>query len=340
MRPIGSAEELERRRFRAVRLIQEGVPRKWIARVLGVPRGTLSRWCKLAEAGALQAKPQPGAPRRLTDQNYRELEELLAQGATAHGWPNNLWTAGRVGEVIERHFQVKYHPAHVSRILKNRLGWTCQRPVHQRWERDDAEIDKWVKGEFPRIVKEARERRASLVFVDETGFMLGPTVRRTYSPCGRTPVHRVSAPHARISVIGAIIVGLRRKTFSLAYDYLADNANFNGSSVVGFLRTLHTILSSPMTVIWDQIQIHSCDPVEQYLARTGDIIVEPFPPYAPELNPADGIWRYIKYNRLANYTPTALDELRSTMISELDRLRERPDLLRSFIDFTRLPLDL
>jgi hypothetical protein len=77
-----------------------------------------------------------------------------------------------VGQVIERHFRVKYHPGHVSRILKERLNWTCQRPVHQRWERDDAEIDRWVGEEFPRIIAEAWARGAYVVFIDETGFML------------------------------------------------------------------------------------------------------------------------------------------------------------------------
>jgi transposase len=131
-----------------------------------------------------------------------------------------------------------------------------------------------------------------------------------------------------------------RKIWPKAGRYLADNANFKGRSVAEFLRTLRATLSGPMTVIWDQIPIHSSDAVEQCLAGAPDIVVEPFPPYAPELNPADGIWRYIKYNRLANYTPIDLDGLRSTMISELDRLGGRPDLLRSFVDFARLPLGL
>src|SRR3954468_24357186 len=103
MRPRGYAEELDRRPFRAVELMDRGEPRKLIARILGVSPAALSRWRKLADAGELKAKPIPGAPRRLTDQDFRRLEGLLLQGATAHGWLNDLWTGARVGQVIEKH---------------------------------------------------------------------------------------------------------------------------------------------------------------------------------------------------------------------------------------------
>jgi transposase len=78
--------------------------------------------------------------------------------------------------------------------------------------------------------------------------------------------------------------------------------------------------------------------VEEYLDEERELILEPLPPYAPKLNPADGIWRYIKYNRLANHAPVALTELRETVTMELEHLNGRPDLLKSFVRFTRLPI--
>jgi transposase len=147
MRPVGSAEELERRRTRAVELLEEGVSRKLLARILGVSPASLSRWRRLAGAGALEAKPNVGPKQQLTDEDCEELEELLLEGATAHGWHNNLWTAARVGEVIFRHFGVKYHPAHVSRVLRNRLAWTSQKPACQRRDPDDTAIETWASCE-------------------------------------------------------------------------------------------------------------------------------------------------------------------------------------------------
>jgi transposase len=79
--------------------------------------------------------------------------------------------------------------------------------------------------------------------------------------------------------------------------------------------------------------------VDEYLAEEPELVLEPLPPYAPKLNPADGIWRYVKYHRLANYAPTELSALREAVTMELESLKERPDLLKSFVRFTKLPVN-
>ena len=124
-RPLGTAAELERRRRRAVSLVAQGESRATVARILGVHPKSLARWLRMArQPHGLDAKP-PGGPRPgLSDDQLRELESLLLQGAKAHGWRNELWTAARVARLIERHFGVSYHPEHVRKILKRRLGWT------------------------------------------------------------------------------------------------------------------------------------------------------------------------------------------------------------------------
>jgi transposase len=354
MRPEGDSQGLglsrpsprdwrEWRRLRAWDLKQRGWRQRDIAEALGVTDAAVSRWMASARRGgsaALLTSPSPGAPPRLTDQDYLKLEELLGQGATAHGWPNNLWTARRVAHVIQQRFGVRYHPGHVSRLLREQLDWTCQRPDHHHKDRDDAAIRRWVAESFPRILEEATARRSYLAFVDEAGFMLEPIVRRTWSPRGKTPVHRIGNPHSRISAIAAITIGPSRGSVGLLYGLLEDNQNYQGPTVVQFLRTARSTLRGPITVVWDRIPIHECEEVDEYVAEVGDVVVEPFPPHAPELNPADGIWRYVKYGRLPNYTPSDLDVLRAKVTEELDRLRGRSELLKSFVRFTRLPIDL
>ncbi len=161
-------------------------------------------------------------------------------------------------------------------------------------------------------------------------------MRRTYAPRGQTPVHRIGDPHERISVIGAIVIPPSLGSADLVYDTLDDNQNYQGPTLVAFLRTLRGTIPEPLTVVWDQIPIHECEAVEDYLAAEQNVLIEPLPPYAPELNPADGIWRYVKYGRLPNYTPPALDVLRTKIVEELERLRGRPEILKSFVRFTKL----
>ena len=121
-RPIGTAAELERRRRRAVELLEEGESPSTIARILGVHETSVHRWRRMARQGrGLDAKPHPGRKPFLSDEQWAEVQHLMLQGAKEHGWPNDLWTADRVTAVIKRHFGVEYHPEHVRSVLKERF---------------------------------------------------------------------------------------------------------------------------------------------------------------------------------------------------------------------------
>lgn len=154
-------------------------------------------------------------------------------------------------------------------------------------------------------------RRAHLVFIDECGFMLAPVLRRTWTPRGQTPVIKISEPHGRISTIGALTISPVQSRFGFYFHLLPDNANFRSHSILAFVESICCRIQRPLMVIWDQIPIHRSYPVERYLAQHEDVLVEPFPPYAPELNPVDYVWAYVKYGRLANYCPSDLDQLRN-----------------------------
>src|SRR5437899_3479223 len=176
-RPIGNAAELERRRERAVQAVAAGESRTTVATVLGVHYKTVARWVREARTpGGVAAKPPDRPEPGLSDADLRKLGALPLKGAKAHGWPNELWTAARVARLIEWEFDIRYHPEHVRKILKRRLGWTSQKPRRKARERDDKEVARWVGDEFPRIVREAWRRSAYLAFLDESGFFLTPTV--------------------------------------------------------------------------------------------------------------------------------------------------------------------
>lgn len=142
MRPIGTAEELQRRRLRAVELVEQGESPDDVARFLGCGRSSVYTWVKLARQSlaALAAKPHPGPKPRLTAEQLKGLEGPILEGAKAHGWRTELWTASRAAELIERHFKVRFHPEHVRKILKRRLRWTSQKPQRKAKERDEVAI--------------------------------------------------------------------------------------------------------------------------------------------------------------------------------------------------------
>lgn len=158
MRPKGSAAVLEDRRHRALALLKERLSLNGVARRLGCAASSVMRWRNTVRQGgpqAIQVRSSPGRPPKLTAAHRRRLVKLLLQGPLAHGYRTDLWTTPRIGEVIQRHFGVRYHPDHVGRLL-HQLGWTPQKPERRALQRDDAAIAQWKRKDWPRIKKTPR----------------------------------------------------------------------------------------------------------------------------------------------------------------------------------------
>jgi transposase len=146
----------EGRRRRAWELQELGWKQLDIAAALGVTPGAVSQWLKRArEAGgpeALRRHPAPGRQPRLTPQQVAQLPALLAPGAEAYGFRGQVWTCKRVAEVIWRTFGVRYHPAHVSRLL-HAARQSVQQPVPRATQRDEQAIQAWWRERWPTLEK-------------------------------------------------------------------------------------------------------------------------------------------------------------------------------------------
>jgi len=324
---------LEQRRRQAVQAVHAGDSVKDVARIMGVGPRSIYRWLDLERVpDGLAAKPHPGPATRLSLEQQRELDRLLRQGAQAHGWPNQLWTTQRIAELIHRHFGVSLHHDHVGRFLRQRLKWSPQKPRRRARERDEDGIERWKRDTFPDIVIAAGRRNAHVVFLDESGFMLTPTVRRTWAPQGQTPLLSCWDRRDRLSAISCITVSPQQARLNFYFTVLPDNRNAKAADIVAFLRQLKGQLGGPFTVIWDGSNIHSrSKEVRAYLAKHSEIVAETLPGYAPELNPDEGVWGWTKYGRLANLAATNTLELRRRIEDEFRRLRENRQLLGSFI---------
>lgn len=158
MRPRGSAAVLEARRREAIALLQEGHSLNAVARWLRCAASSVMRWRNAVRRRgerAFQVGASPGRPPKLTKRQRHQLVRLLLQGALAHGYRTDLWTTPRVAAVIAHHFGIRYHPDHVGRLL-HALGWTPQKPERRALQRNEAEIARWKREEWPRVKKTPR----------------------------------------------------------------------------------------------------------------------------------------------------------------------------------------
>jgi transposase len=173
------------------------------------------------------------------------------------------------------------------------------------------------------------------VFLDECGFLLIPNVRRTWAPRGQTPVVRHRYRRDKFSAISAVTVSARRRRVGL-YIHFHPHANITSVEVTVFLRALLRHLRGHVIVLWDGGRIHKGPAVRALLTRCPRLHVEPFPGYAPDLNPDELVWAYFK-TTLANGRPDTLDELLCTLSRITRKARKRLALLRSCITGSELP---
>lgn len=155
-RPRRDFDGLEDRRRRAARLFAAGrLSRAEIARRLGASEVSVHRWYYAWREGgttALKKAGRAGRKPRLDKADLKALDQVLREGAVAHGFPTELWTLPRIARVIEDITGERYHPGHVWRILRG-LNWTLQRPARKAKERNEAEVQRWVAQEWPRVKK-------------------------------------------------------------------------------------------------------------------------------------------------------------------------------------------
>jgi hypothetical protein len=192
-------------------------------------------------------------------------------------------------------------------------------------------------GRVPGGPKKVADGRAHLVLIDETGLFLNPTVRRSWAPVGRTPVIGGDGGHRRkVSVVGAVTVSPVAHRLGFYFATAADGY-FSAERVVEFLRDLLRHLPGPVVVVWDGGGNHKGPVIRAFLRRNRRVRLERLPAYAPELNPVEAVWSWLKWGRLCNFAPDGLPELDGWVIDHLVGLKHDPGLLRALWDRSELP---
>jgi transposase len=180
--------------------------------------------------------------------------------------------------------------------------------------------------------KAARERR-TLVFIDESGFYLLPAIVRTYAPCGQTPVLRVPQTRDHLSAMSAITPA------GQLYSLIRSEPMTSVESV-HFLKHVRSRVGTDLLAVWDGSPIHRGDEVKTFLADGGapSISLERLPPYAPDLNPDEGVWDLLKQVELRNVCCRDFDHLLHELGLAILRLRRKPNLVQSCFEAAGLPL--
>ncbi|MBI3319999.1 MAG: IS630 family transposase [Candidatus Omnitrophica bacterium] len=184
---------MEKRRRRAIQLMQHGHNLPEIARAVKASVSSVFRWqLRYRQKGlaGLRPRPAPGRPARLSSSQKQRVVRLLLKGALAAGYSTDLWTLERIGRVIEKQYHVTYHPAHVWKLM-HALGWSCQKPERRALQRDEHAIAHWKRylSSWGRIWRSST-RVASSSFRT----LSGPGPRKARRRTRGTSIHRGTSP--------------------------------------------------------------------------------------------------------------------------------------------------
>jgi len=143
---------------------------------------------------------------------------------------------------------------------------------------------------------------------------------RTWAQRGKTPVIQFHFNWNHVS----IIAGLTR----LNYLFRLYEGSVKKEQIVEFLKALKAHLKVPLLILWDGARAHHSRLVREYLdSIDGHIQIEFLPPYAPDLNPVEYLWAWLKRHALANFCPKTLDELHVAARNKLKSAQHRPSII-------------
>jgi transposase len=302
---------------------------------LGVSWNTANRWSKQLKAKQIRKrdKQRVGRPKKLTGKQLVTLKRILKKGSLRYGYPTELWTLKRVGDIIEKESAVKYNTTHVWRVLKN-LGFSAQIPLLKAIERNEKAIREWITVNWPQIVETARKENAVIFFYDESCVQSQPNGRKTWALQGKRPDIRVKQGcRDKLSFISAV-------TWDGELFFSVHSHNLTEEDTVRFLRKLvREMAGRKILVVWDGLIIHRSRRFKLFLEKmAGKVIPRRFPTYAPELNPDEQVWKLAKRDDLANWCPMDKKEMRRVIAREMRRLKSEKTRVARAIRHAKIPL--
>ncbi len=319
---------LEAMRERAVHSVQNGESPEVVARVIGVNRSTMYGWLAQYRRGgwrALKAKPLFGRPPKLDGKKLKWIYDTVTQKNPLQlKFAFALWTREMVAKLIKDRFNISLSLVSVGRLLAQ-LGMSCQKPLHHALERDETLVQHWLKQEYPKIKALARREKANIYFGDAAHMRSDHHAGRTWGKKGETPVVLSTGARYRMSLISAVTSRGHMRFM------IKEKGGVNADVFVEFLRRLMVGSKNKIFLIVDRGPAHVAKKTKAFVASVGDRLrLFYLPPYSPDRNPDELVWKHLKADTVGRASITSLDEFKEKVRTSMLSLQRSPTKIRAF----------
>jgi transposase len=234
-----------------------------------------------------------------------------------------LWTRQMVRELIKREFGVDYTPEAVGNILHD-LGLSPQRPLTRAYQQDPERVRRWKEEEYPAIRKAAKAAGGTIFFCDEAGIRTDYHSGTTWAPVGQTPIVRGTGDRKSLNMISAI--SPRGK---IHFSFLS--GNLNSALFIDYLKKLMHDIIGPIFLIVDGYPSHKSKETLEFVQSTeGRLNLFFLPPYSPELNPDEWVWKNIKHDWVGKMASRNIVEMRNGVDKAVARLQSAAQFVLGF----------
>jgi transposase len=242
----------------------------------------------LRRMASLTYKRPPGRPRKLTKVQRRELAELIEAGPQAAGYTSGCWNTPMIQDLIQNRFGVSYHPHYLATLLPN-LGFSYQKARFVSDHLNETKRLEWCQTTWPRILRQARQRKALLLFGDEASFAQWGSLSYTWAPRGQQPAVLTSGKRKAYKVFGLI------DYFSGRFFFRGQPGRFNSESYAAFLLDVLAQTTQHVFVIQDGARYHTSRAMQQFFdAQAARLTIKQLPSYSPDFNPIEHLWKKVK----------------------------------------------
>jgi transposase len=315
------------RKLAVKRVVQDGEAPSEVMKSLGLSRTTIYPWLRRYRDKGMEAlveKIAQGPEPKLTEKQRRQVKRwILGKDPRQYGFDFGLWSRRIVQALIQEKFSIELGLTAVGRLLAG-LDITPQKPLRRAYERDPAAVQRWVKETYPKLQQRAKRLGAKIFFLDEAGFQSDAPLGRTYGLKGQTPVVQTSGQRQSLNVISA--VNARGEFWAATY-----TGKFNAEAFVVFLQNFMQCWAGKVLLVVDGHPAHKAKLVKSYVqSLKGRLELHFLPPYAPDLNPDEFVWSYMKANGVSKKPLKQNESLQKRIEEDLNTVKNNRSLVRSF----------
>lgn len=315
-------------RNQAVEMFLDGSSAEDIAEAFGLCRTTIYKWLKMYHDrgwDALAMRKIPGATPKLSAEQWEAVQRfIIGKDPRQYGMDFGLWTRKYIQQLILEKFGIELGLTAIGRAL-HRLGIVPVKPLKRAYQRDPEAIEAWKSERYPKLKRRARKENAMILFIDESGVRSDSVLGKTWGLKGKRTTVETTGARQSINAISAV-------SESGAFWYDVYEGGMNATRFVETLKKLMRWRRRPVFLVLDSHPSHRAKIVKEYVdSLCGKLELHFLPGYAPDLNPDELVWNYVKAEGPKKRPLQPGEKIRDLVVGILGRLKRLPKIIAEFV---------